>query len=160
MRFCPICTQTFSREFNRCPQCAVNLAEEPEEVRDASLPDGLEMAWSLSHVAAEVNRLCGLLAEHGIAASVSERDIVFPWPRWKEMSASLSFPNDVRNVRLLVDAEQVDEAQRIIGESSAELLLDEDSSDEADDELDVADWRYDGPDREIGDMGGPPLADR
>ena len=160
MRFCPICTQIFSQEFNRCPQCAVNLAEEPDDVGDASLPDGLEVAWSLSHVAAEVNRLCALLAEKRISVSVTERDIAFPWSRWKEMTGSLSFPNDVRNVRLLVDAERVEEAQRIIEEASAELPFDEESPDEIDDELEDADWRYDDPAQEIGDMGGPPLAGR
>jgi len=160
MRFCPICTQTFSREFNRCPQCAVNLAEEPEDFGDASLPEGLEVAWSLSHVATEVNRLCALLAGRGVTVSVVEQDVVFPWDRWKEMSEKLSFPNDVRNVQLLVDAGRVEEAQRIIEEASAELLFDDELMEVEEDELDEADRRYEGPVQDIGDMGGPPLADR
>lgn len=124
------------------------------------LPDGLEVAWSLSHVAAEVNRLTALLAERGIDASVAENDVAFPWDRWKEMSEKLSFPNDVRNVQLLVDAGQVEEAQRIIEEASAELIFDDEELAEMEDELDEADWRSYDPSREIGDMGGPPLADR
>jgi hypothetical protein len=159
MRFCPICTQTFSRDYGRCPQCAVLLVEETGNLQDSSVPDGLEVAWSLSHVADEVNRLCGLLEEHGIAASVSEKDTVFPWPRWREMSASLSFPNDVRNVRLLVDAELIEEAQRVIEEASTELLLDEELAADGE-ELDEADRSYYDPGREIGDTGGPPLAER
>jgi hypothetical protein len=135
------------------------LVEEMGNLQDSSVPDGLEVAWSLSHVPDEVNRLCGLLEEHGIAASVSERDIVFPWPRWREMSASLSFPNDVRNVRLLVDAEEVEEAQRVIEEASTEFLLDEELAAEGE-ELDEADRSYYDPGREIGDTGGPPLAER
>jgi hypothetical protein len=160
MRFCPVCTQSFSRDFNRCPRCAVMLVEETGNLQDSSVPDGLEVAWSLSHVADEVNRLCGLLEEHGIAASVSERDTVFPWPRWREMSASLSFPNDVRNVRLLVDAEEVEEAQRVIEEASTEFPLDEELAAAAGEELDEADRSYYDPGREIGDTGGPPLAER
>ena len=160
MRFCPICTQIFSQEFNRCPQCAVMLVEEADDPQDSSVPDGLEVAWSLSHVPAEVNRLCALMAEQGISVSVAERDLVLPWARWEEMSASLSFPNDARNVQLLVEAERVEEAQRIIEGAAADLIFDEDSPDETDDELEDADWRYDEPAQEIGDMGGPPLADR
>lgn len=164
MPFCPICTQSFSRGYGRCPQCAVNLVDEPDEVGDSSLPEGLEVAWLLSHVAAEVNRLCTLLAEQGIDVSVAERDLVFSWARWREMSASLSFPNDIRNVRLMVAGERVEEAQRIIEGATDELSLDGDSPDETDDRLDDdledAPWRYDGPAQEIGDMGGPPLADR
>lgn len=135
-------------------------SHEPDDP-GATAPEGFEVAWSLSHVAAEVNRLTALLAERGIDASVAENDVAFPWDRWKEMSEKLSFPNDVRNVRLLVDAGQVEEAQRIIEEASAELTFDEEELTELEeDELDEADRRYDGPAQEIGDMGGPPLADR
>ena len=159
MRFCPICTQTFSRDYGRCPRCAVLLVEEAEDLQNSTVPDGLEVAWSLSHVAAEINRLCGLLEGHGIAASVSERDTVFPWDRWKEMSEKLSFPNDIRNVQLLVNAEGVEEAQRVIEEASTEFLLDEELAADGE-ELDEADRSYYDPGREIGDTGGPPLAER
>jgi hypothetical protein len=117
------------------------------------------VAWSLSHVAAEVNRLTALLAERGIAASVAEKDDVFPWDRWKEMSEKLSFPNDVHNVQLLVEAEEVEEAQRVIEEASTEFLLDEELAADGED-LDEADRSYYDPGREIGDTGGPPLAER
>jgi hypothetical protein len=134
---------------------------ESDDDRESALPEGLEVAWSLSHVANEVNRLCALLEEQGLTVSVAEMDVVFPWARWREMSAALSFPNDTRNVRLLVAAERVEEAQRIIEEATGDLPFDEDSDEaeyETDDELDHADWPNDEP--EIGDMGGPPLADR
>jgi hypothetical protein len=134
---------------------------ESHDDRESALPEGLEVVWSLSHVADEINRLCALLEEQGLTVSVAEMDVVFPWARWREMSAALSFPNDTRNVRLLVAAERVEEAQRIIEEATGDLPFDEDSDEaeyETDDELDHADWPNDEP--EIGDMGGPPLADR
>lgn len=133
------------------------LVEEQDDAEDSFVPDGFEVAWSLSHVAEEVNRLCALLAGQGIAASESRA--VFPWHRWKEMSESLSFPNDVRNVRLLVDAERVEEAQRIIEDTVPELVFDGEDPPELDEgELDGAGRRYEGRIGEIGDMGGPPLA--
>jgi hypothetical protein len=70
----------------------------------------------------------------------------------------MSFPNDVRNVRLLVATEDVDQARRIIEEATGELPLDDEELEEPIEE-DEAEWRYE-PDQEIGDMGGPPLADR
>jgi hypothetical protein len=158
MRFCPVCTQSYSQEFNRCPQCAVMLVEAADEVEPSSFPDGLEVVWSLSHVAAEVNRVCTLVSEQGISVSITESDLILPWPRWKEMSEAMSFPNDVRNVRLLVATEDVDQAQRIIEEATGELPLDDEELEEPIEE-DEAEWRYE-PDQEIGDMGGPPLADR
>jgi hypothetical protein len=134
---------------------------ESDDPGESALPEGLEVAWSLSHVADEVNRLCALLEEQGLTVSVAEMDLVWPWARWREMSAALSFPNDLRNVRLLVAAERVEEARRIIEEATGDLPFDEDSDEteyETDDELDHADWPPNEP--EIGDMGGPPLADR
>ena len=53
-----------------------------------------------------------------------------------------------------MDAELVEEAERVIEEASIEFPLDEELA------ADEADRSYYDPGREIGDTGGPPLAER
>lgn len=143
MPYCPTCEDEFRPGFTRCPDCEVALVDElpviPEPDDDVTGEDFVvEVHRGVSDIRFQLVR--SLLEGSGVPVHVQ----FIGMGRWTELGglgAITGMPSELNAARLLVREEDSDRARALLeaAETGRLALPDEDG---------------------LGDMGGPPLAER